>query len=219
MSGSTERPLRRDAERNRQRILAAAAVVFAERGLGATLDDVAREAGVGVGTVYRRFADKEELIDALFEQRIDEIVANAEASLAEEDPWTALVRFFEGFIDAQCRDRGLMELLVSREHGQVRVAQARERLIPVVEALIERAQAAGALRPDVVARDVALIHVMLAAAVDYTRDVRPDVSRRGLALLLDGLRAEGRPQSELSVAPLDMDEVEAAMASWRPGRR
>src|SRR4051794_18831071 len=70
---TTERPLRRDAERNRQRILAAAAEVFAERGLGATLDDIARHAGVGVGTVYRRFPDKDALIDALFLERMGEL--------------------------------------------------------------------------------------------------------------------------------------------------
>lgn len=215
MTGSTKRPLRRDAERNRQRILAAAAEVFAQRGLAATLDDVAREAGVGVGTVYRRFADKEELIDALFEQRIDEMVAQAQASVDEDDPWTALVRFFERFIDAQCHDRGLMELLVSRRHGQARVTQARDRLIPLVDALVERAQAAGALRPDVVARDIPLIHVMLASVVDYTRDIRPEVSRRYLALLLDGLRAEGRPQTELPGPALDTDEVSLAMARWK----
>ena len=125
---STERPLRRDAERNRQRILAAAAEVFAERGLAATLDDVAREAGVGVGTVYRRFPDKEELIDALFEQRIDEMVARAEASVADDDPWTALVRFFERFVERSATTAACMELLVSRQHGQARVTQARDRL-------------------------------------------------------------------------------------------
>jgi AcrR family transcriptional regulator len=215
MPASTKRPLRRDAERNRQRILAAAAEVFAQRGLAATLDDVAREAGVGVGTVYRRFADKEELIDALFEQRIDEMVARAEASLADDDPWTALVRFFEGFVEAQCDDRGLMELLVSRRHGQARVTRARDRFIPLVEALVERAQAAGALRPDVVARDVPLIHVMLASVVDYTRDIRPEVSRRYLALMLDGLRADGRPRTELPGPALEIEEVTAAMSAWK----
>ena len=77
--GEPERPLRKDAERNRQRILAAAAEVFTERGLEATLDDVARHAGVGVGTVYRRFPDKAALADALFEERIDALVELATA--------------------------------------------------------------------------------------------------------------------------------------------
>ena len=81
-----ERPLRRDAERNRQRILEAARVVFAERGLSGSHDDIAREAGVGVGTVYRRFPDKEQLIDALFEERIEEIADVARAAADHPDP-------------------------------------------------------------------------------------------------------------------------------------
>ena len=88
-----ERPLRRDAERNRQRILAAAAEVFTERGLDATLDEVARAANVGVGTVYRRFPDKETLVAELFQDRIDGMVAVAEQALAAPDPWQALVSY------------------------------------------------------------------------------------------------------------------------------
>jgi AcrR family transcriptional regulator len=92
---SPTRPLRRDAERNRQRILAAAGELFAERGLSVTLDDIARHAGVGVGTVYRRFPDKNELIDALFEDRLKALCAAAEAALASDDPWDGLVLFLE----------------------------------------------------------------------------------------------------------------------------
>src|ERR1700721_3342156 len=93
------RPLRRDAERNRQRILRAAAEVFTTRGLQATLDDVARHAGVGVGTVYRRFPDKESLVEALFEERLAAMVALAEKALAEPDSWTGLVSFLSSACD------------------------------------------------------------------------------------------------------------------------
>jgi AcrR family transcriptional regulator len=86
------RPLRRDAERNRQKILSAAAEVIAERGLDATLDDVARQAGVGVGTVYRRFPGKEALAEALFDERLGTLAAIAEHALADPDPWAGLVR-------------------------------------------------------------------------------------------------------------------------------
>jgi AcrR family transcriptional regulator len=85
------RPLRRDAARNRQRILRAAAEVFTEHGLQASLDDVARHAGVGVGTVYRRFPDKEALAEALFEERLAALVGLAEQALAEPDAWVGLV--------------------------------------------------------------------------------------------------------------------------------
>src|SRR5229473_6040348 len=89
------RPLRRDAERNRQRILRAAGEVFTERGLQATLDDVAERAGVGVGTVYRRFPDKEALVEALFTERLDTLVHFGEQALAEPDPWAGLATFLE----------------------------------------------------------------------------------------------------------------------------
>src|ERR1700732_4392259 len=89
--GTGERPLRRDAERNRVRILAAAAQVFTERGLDATLDDVARAAGVGVAPVYRRSPDKEALVAALFRERIDNLVTVAEDACAAADPWQAIV--------------------------------------------------------------------------------------------------------------------------------
>ena len=94
-SPASERPLRRDAERNRLRILQAAREVFADRGLDASLDQIAAHAGVGVGTVYRRFADKDALIDALFEERIDEVTAAGQRALSASDPWEGLVGFLQ----------------------------------------------------------------------------------------------------------------------------
>src|SRR6201993_248250 len=90
-----DRPLRRDAERTGQRILAAAAEVFTERGLDATLDEIARAAGVGIGTVYRRFPDKATLISELFKDRIDALVTVAEEACAARDPWQGLVSYLE----------------------------------------------------------------------------------------------------------------------------
>src|SRR6476469_5774575 len=107
----TERPLRKDAERNRLRILDAAGELFAQRGLGVTLDDIARHAGVGVGTVYRRYPNKEVLIDALFEQRIQAICAIAADALAIADPWDAFVYSLETGAELPARLRGLKELL------------------------------------------------------------------------------------------------------------
>src|SRR3954465_13055053 len=141
------RPLRKDAELNRQRILAAAGELFAEAGLHVTLDAVAERAGVGVGTVYRRFPDKEALIDALFEDRIDAVGAIAGACSAIEDPWEALVAFFDRAVSLHGEDRALKELVFSAAHGRDRVARARARIKPQVGALVARAQAAGALRP------------------------------------------------------------------------
>src|SRR3954451_23651072 len=141
--------LRRDAEGNRERILAAAADAFARGGLGVTMDEIARHAGVGVGTVYRRFPDKEILIEALFEQRIDELVGLAEAARDDPDPFAGLERFFESFLAMQAAARALKEGRLRTRRGQRRVVAARARIAPVVEDLLARAIAAGDVRPDV----------------------------------------------------------------------
>src|SRR5437764_4872179 len=99
-----ERPLRRDAERNRRLILDTARAAFAEGGLRVTLDEIARRAGLGVGTVYRRFADKEALVDALFEDGIAELAAGAERALADDDPWRGFLDWFEAFVSLQAAD-------------------------------------------------------------------------------------------------------------------
>src|SRR4051812_23998764 len=202
----TERPLRKDAERNRLRILQAAGELFAERGLGVTLDDIARHAGVGVGTVYRRYADKELLIDALFEQRLASMCAIATAALEQDDPWDGFVYFFEQGSELQARDRGLKELLTCSAHGGGCVAEARARLRVLVTQLFDRAKAAGVVRADVEPFDAPLIQFMVGAVMDRSRDVDPDLWRRYLQLLLDGLRpcaATSLPVQALGVEQLD----------------
>ena len=213
-----DRPLRRDAERNRQRILQAAAEVFATRGLGATMDDIAHHAGVGVGTVYRRFPDKELLIDALFEERIERLVDLAQQGLAQPDPWDGFVLFLEQGLADQACDRGLKELLLGTQHGRDRVERTRARLKPVVEELIERAKGAGALRQDFEGTDMAVIHLMLGAAIDFTEDLAPETWRRYLQLILDGLRASPEGQEPLTQPAIDDDTLDAAMQAW-PRRR
>src|SRR5919201_3645640 len=135
MSTEAVRPLRRDAERNRRRILEAAAEAFAERGLGVTMDEIAARAEVGVGTVYRRFPDKELLIEALLEDHLAEIAERGEQALEEEDAWEALLGFIDYTLGLQAADRGLRELLLSTAHGRERIARVRERLEPLADAL------------------------------------------------------------------------------------
>jgi AcrR family transcriptional regulator len=205
----TDRPLRRDAERNRQRILAAAGELFTQRGLGVTLDDIARHAGVGVGTVYRRFPDKEVLIDALFEQRLESLCAIAEQALADPDPWDGFVLFFERGSELQAHDRGLKELLACSAHGGGCVAHARDRLRRMVTELFDRAKAAGVVRADADPYDTPLIYIMLGAVMDRTRDIAPDVWRRYLGLILDGLRPAAA--TRLPVGALAAPEIDAVM--------
>jgi AcrR family transcriptional regulator len=205
------RPLRRDAERNRQRILRAAAEVFTQRGLDATLDDVARQAGVGVGTVYRRFPDKESLVAELFQDRIDAIVSVAEQACAAPDPWQALVSYLEYTAASMAGDLGLRQLMMFATYGKDRVAYAREQLRPIVGKLVERAQAAGALREDFRTTDVPMIAFMLASAAEYASPVQPDLWRRYLALAVDSLRPSRDGMSELPVPALTPEEMEKSM--------
>jgi AcrR family transcriptional regulator len=183
------------------------------------MDEIARVAGVGVGTVYRRFPDKELLIDALFEQRIEELVGLAESARDHPDPFEGLVQFFETFLAVQAADRGLKEVVLGTGRGQRRVVQARTRIAPVVDALLERARAAGDLRPDVAGSDLGLIQFMLGALIDYTHDVDPEAWRRLLAIVLDGLRARRDAPTPLPTPALDDAQLDRAMAAWRQSRR
>lgn len=214
-----ERPLRRDAERNRRRILDAARTLFACHGLQVTLDDIAHAAEVGVGTVYRRFPDKDALIDALFDEEIEAVVALAESALEQEDPWDGLEQFVRTTLEKQAANRGLRELLLGNRSGVDCAAEGRDRIAPLVGLLVERARASGALRADVETSDMPLIQLMVGAVVDYTRDVDPDVWRRLMTLVLDGLRAERAAPTPMPVPALSHEQAVCAMQGWRPPTR
>ncbi len=200
IQAGTGRPLRRDAQRNRERILAAAREVFAERGPGATLDDVAARAGVGVGTVYRRYPNKDALLDELCEQRIEELAALAAVSVRDPDPWRALVGFLERVAELYVADRALEHLVVHLGRGEQRVARARAALSAPIAALVERARASGRLRADFEATDIPMVHRMLAAAVHETHALSPDLWRRYFTMIVDGLAAERSAPTPTTVA-------------------
>jgi AcrR family transcriptional regulator len=214
----TTRPLRKDAERNRLRILAAARELFARRGLEVTLDDVAHHAGVGVGTVYRRFPDKEQLIEALFEEGLADIRTLAVQALEIEDGWEGLTAFLEGTLSLQATDRGLKEIVLGGPHGRDHVAATRRTIAPLVGQLVARAQAQGTLRSDVQVTDMPMLQLMVGAIVDCSRNVEPELWRRFLGLLLDGLRTRPDGAEPLPIPPLSLEQMQVAMAAWRPPR-
>ena len=199
------RPLRADAERNRRRLLEAAGELFAARGLGVGLDEIARHAGVGVGTAYRRFRDKEALIEALFEDRIAGITALARRSLELEDPWEGLVAFMEGTVRTQVADRGLKEVLFGSGYGAAPMEQARRNITPLLAELVQRAQAAGRLRADVEVTDLPLIQFVISGVAEFG----PELAPRYLTLVLDGLRTPD--PSPLPVRALTPDELQRAI--------
>src|SRR6059058_1686867 len=132
-------PLRKDAARNRALLVQAGREVFAERGLEASLDDVARHAGLGVGTAYRHFANKFELARAIFTEAIEEIVDTARAAAAMDDAWAGIVAFLEKAAEAQTKDRGLREVLMGAyDTGQME--RVNDLLQPLLEDLVERAK-------------------------------------------------------------------------------
>jgi AcrR family transcriptional regulator len=207
--------LRADAERNRQRLLDAARELFATRGLDVTLDEIARRAGVGTGTAYRRFPNKDALIEPLMVGRIGELEAIARECLEEPDPWLGIVRYFERALELQAADRGLKQVLFSAGRGGAAVARARGALGPVVTQLVQRAVDVGAVRADLATTDIPLINFMLNTVVDLGRDVEPELYRRYLAIVLDGLRPSRAGAAPLPVEPLDLPGLVEAIGNWK----
>src|ERR1700733_6046688 len=136
-------PRRKDAERNRRRLLAAAREVFRDRGVAATLNDVAHHAGLGVGTVYRHFANKEELIDALFDDMVETIDGYVGEATEQPDAWLGLITALEKTCEVQAFDRGLREVMLGTGRGPERQQQMRQRVEPPVDARAVRAQQQG----------------------------------------------------------------------------
>ncbi len=213
-ASAADRPLRADAARNRTRILAAAGALFAERGLGATLNDVAHHAGVGVGTVYRHFPDKDELIETLFQARVDELVAIGEAGLADPDSWHGLVTTLERNLELQAADRGLRQLVHDSPQSLERAIRVRERMLPIAGELVRQAQAAGAVRADVDTADLVIAQLMIGTAIDAGREVAPTLWRRYLAIFLRGITTRPDDLPELpdrAPSPEQLDQIMTAV--------
>ena len=212
------RPLRADAARNREKILAAASIVFARQGLDATLDEIAAEAGVGVGTVYRRIPDKESLIVALFEDVVDEITELALSATTFDNSWEGLVWFLEQTLQRKCENRGLRDVISGTEYFQERILPAKERIAPLIANLIERAQLDGYLRADVVELDFPMIDMMISSLGCVTNQTSPDLWRRYLNIMIDGLKVQRSTTTELGASP-DEDAVSGALRSSAKGFR
>lgn len=210
LAEAPSRPLRRDARENRERILAAARAAFSEQGLEVGVDEIARRAGVGMGTLYRRFPTKDALIDAILADRIDGVVALLEAALEEPDAWRGLETFLVQMVAWQAADRGFKDVLAARRRDEPRLAASRARVLPLLEALIERGRSSGRLRGDLSATDIAPLLWGTGRIVETTVDVAPEFWRRHLALVMAGLRPEAAGEP-LPGAALDAAQLSAAM--------
>lgn len=210
MTVSLDRAPRADAERNRRRVLDAATRVFAERGSDATLNDIARAAGVGVGTVYRKFADKEAMLDALVGEKIDALVDLATQASTLTDPGDAVRQLLLGVMSQRASDRGLDAILSTPGRSARFAEELGQRFIPTVDGLVARAIDAGELRADFSGQEVCILGFMVGKVADITRDTDPGLWRRYAQMLIDGTRyREGDPP--LVPGPLSFEENAAAL--------
>ncbi|GAA4077676.1 MULTISPECIES: helix-turn-helix domain-containing protein [Streptomyces] len=188
-----QRPLRADAERNRRLIMRTAERLIARRGSLVTLNEIAREAGVGVGTVYRRFPDLQALIDALFTERFTTFLRLATAAGQHADPGEALRHYLLEAAQWRAEDRALETVLAHAGTDAEPIARMRDDLGRQVDALVRDAVTAGAVREDFASADVYAFLYMIGAVADRTHGIAPDAWRRYAEVLLlgFGLREEG----------------------------
>jgi AcrR family transcriptional regulator len=182
------RPLRADAERNRRRILDAARTTFAEHGLDVGVDTIARAAGVGVGTLYRRFPTKEQLLHAILEDRSEAFRCELRDLSGVEDPWEAFATAAEVLARVLARDRAFFQLF--QQANVPLAADAKRGMYETLEPILRRAQQAGVVRDDVVVADVPALCAIAARLPAWRLAAEPELWRRYLAVILDGLRPE-----------------------------
>jgi AcrR family transcriptional regulator len=211
---TTEVPLRRDAAANRERILDAARRLFASRGLEASMDEVARAAEVGAGTLYRRFPTKEALLDAILGDLLERYHTFLQEANGHEDAFAGLEFLLEHSVRLQKENRAFLDVMAVRLRDEPQLAKTRQRLRPLVEQLVSRAQAQGTLRSDLSPADVQVLLWELGRVVESTG--ASDLWRRYLALMLDGLRAEAaRPLPHPPPTPTQLDRAMAEAAERR----
>jgi AcrR family transcriptional regulator len=194
VSEVVEKPLRADARRNREKVLAAARAVFSEQGVDAQMDDVARRADVGVGTVYRHFPTKDALLGALAEELFATLAAHAREMLELDDPWQAFQRtmWFSG--EKTAGDRAFAEILAASRNSLPVECPGKQELTGTVDTIMKRAIKAGRMRPDVVIDDIPLLMCGIGSASAMPHP-NPDAWRRHLGIVLDGMRAEAASET------------------------
>lgn len=209
--------LRRDAERNRQRIVDAARLLVDERGLHVSHDEIARAAEVGVGTVYRRFPTLDTLFEEIFRDRVDVVIDLLERANLVVDPWEGFHLFMVGNCELRAQNRGLDDFLLGRSGSLDYSRKAHSRLVPQVTRLVDRARAAGMLRPEIGQSDVAIVFALIGTLIDASREVDAHLWRRYLTLLLNGMRP-GTPSETLPAAAPQPDDLHAILTG-RPSPR
>ncbi|MFD9004783.1 TetR/AcrR family transcriptional regulator [Streptomyces sp. NPDC059582] len=205
------KPLRRDAQRNRDAIVAAARTAFAEQGLGASLEGVAREAGVAIGTLYRHFPTRLDLVETLFTAKYTELLAAAEEAAAMDDAWEGFCRYLEKLCELQACDRAFNDLVSARLPLHVAGREMYERAKELSNQILHNAQEQGGLRDDVNPQDIAFVIWSQVGIIQATRTTAPQAWRRHLHLMLDAFRTEGA--HTLSDPPLTSEQVDQTLTT------
>jgi AcrR family transcriptional regulator len=181
------RPLRADAARNRAQLLAAARSAFTEKGSAASLEDIARRAEVGVGTLYRHFPSRQDLLEAVYVEEVEALCRSA-ADFVGEQPWDALVKWFNRFVDYVATKKALVDEMMATVGKDAPVFRTcHEAIYAAGEPLLAAAKKAGVVRADVEFVDV----IRLVSGITMIKNAEPDDIRRVLAVALDGLRYQG----------------------------
>ncbi|MBD3006851.1 MULTISPECIES: TetR/AcrR family transcriptional regulator [unclassified Streptomyces] len=212
-----ETPLRRDARRNREMLIAAAREIYTDQGVDAPLDDIARRAGVGSATLYRRFAGRAELIEAVFGDSLRDILRAAEEARSATDAWVGLTAYLERIFGLLAADRGTNDLMTTAIQGVPSLDALRKENHKTLDDLLRRAQEQGEVRADATAEDLQFMLAALGRAVPGSTVAAPLAWRRYLALLLDGLRPEG--SHPLPAPSLTPEQLNAAMLQLGKVRR
>jgi AcrR family transcriptional regulator len=208
--------LRVDAERNRQRIVSAAREVFAERGLDVPMEEIAKHAGVGVGTLYRRYPTRAELIAAAFEAKMTAYAEAAREALANPDPWLGFCGYVEQMCAMQAGDRGFTTVLTMTFPTAKRFEADRARAFTDFTALIGNAKEAGRLRADFAAEDLPMFLMANAGVLTATADAAPGTWRRLVGYLLQACAAPAAQPLPDPPAPREMYEalLRATRQQW-----
>jgi AcrR family transcriptional regulator len=201
--------MRRDAREHRARLVAAAQQEFAARGVDASLERIARDAGVAIGTLYRHFPTRLDLLVAAFEPRLQEFLDGADAALQMGDPWEGFVSYLENLFRVQAGDRGFNDFLSRRFPGSAEVERVHDRMCQQIDDVLRRAQDAGQVRPDITLADIVNLIWSNGRMIDATSTTAPGAWRRQLHLMLDAYRA-GRAHP-IPEPPMTDEQLYAAM--------
>jgi AcrR family transcriptional regulator len=211
-SGCEAKTLRADARRNRERVLAAASDAFAAEGFDVGVAEIARRAGVGTGTLFRHFPTKLELEVAVILARKQEMMASVRAALAEPDPWAGFARMMTDGVEMTACDRCIGQVASPELLADERMQQLRTELLAGTEQVLARGREAGVVRADLAAQDIFVLTSAIGMTMQRYSHAQPDLWRRYLGVVLDGLRAGGSP-APLEPGPPDQAVLDGMCSS------